>query len=229
MKRAAAASAALLLVLLAVLTIPVSAASPIAQVTIPITTDWSSESDRPYGGEKVLSSFTLTPLDGAPAPASATASVDGAGKTGIGPISFEQPGDYYYTLVANLYKKETSVEMTIRVTVVNEDGGLAGYVSAYDTSNQAQDGTPKKDTVFEVNFKASKTPQDNEDPKDPNKPGTPPDSTTPPKNNGKPSNQKPSGNKGVNTAAMSNLIFWLLLAIAAIILAGGLRRLSAEE
>lgn len=202
MKRAAAASAALVLMLLAVLTIPVSAFSTRTEVVIPVTTAWAKNSDRPAKESSVVSEFTLTPLDGAPAPASGLVRVNGAGKGEFGPIAYELPGDYYYRLDGKLDNQKESVSMTVRVSVINnKDGGLDSVVTAYDTASKAEQGVEKQDTVFELTFKLP---------------------------SGTNTNNQTKG-KPVNTGANSDLKVWLLLAIAAIMLTIGFRRLSAEK
>lgn len=260
MKRAAAASAALILMLLAVLTTPVNAYSNQAVVTIPVTTVWSQFSDRPYKEDSFVSAFVLTPLDGAPAPETGAISIKGAGKGELGPIVYNLPGDYYYRLDGSVNNKKETVSMTIRVTIINGEDGLASIVTAYDSSEDALEGVEKNDLVFELYYKKGCPSCD--PPTKPDKPNGGDQNTGKPSTDGKtPNIQKPDTNGGtstnnntttstitqittksdtstttqaisskpVNTASATHMSLWLLLAVAAIILAAGFHRLSAKK
>ncbi|WP_281791081.1 hypothetical protein, partial [Faecalibaculum rodentium] len=63
----------------------VMAQEPTVDVQIPVTTEFTKDSDKPADTVNLTTSFKLEPLDGAPAPATAEVSIDGAGKASLGP------------------------------------------------------------------------------------------------------------------------------------------------
>ena len=152
----------------------VNAQEPTVDVQIPVTTEFTENSDKPADTVKLTTSFKLEPLDGAPAPATAEVSIDGAGKASLGPVSFSAPGNYYYQLSAGLNKGDNNSgldeKLIVRVTVVNDDkGGLSSVVTAYRSQSDASSDKGKVDTAFFIEYKASKSPTQPTTARDPKK------------------------------------------------------------
>lgn len=152
----------------------VMAQEPTVDVQIPVTTEFTETSDKPADTVKLTTSFKLEPLDGAPAPATAEVSIDGAGKASLGPVSFSAPGNYYYQLSAGLNKGENNSgldeKLIVRVTVVNDDkGGLSSVVTAYNSQADASSDNGKVDTAFFIEYKAPKSPAQPTTTRDPKK------------------------------------------------------------
>lgn len=141
----------------------VNAQEPTVDVQIPVTTEFTENSDKPADTVKLTTSFKLEPLGGAPAPATAEVSIDGAGKASLGPVSFSTPGNYYYQLSAGLAKGDNNSELNekliVRITVVNDDkGGLSSVVTAYHSQSDASSDNGKVDTMFLIEYKAPQSP-----------------------------------------------------------------------
>ncbi|WP_297567431.1 hypothetical protein [uncultured Faecalibaculum sp.] len=143
-------------------------------VQIPVSTEFAETSDQPASTVKLTTDFKLEPLGGAPAPAAAQVSVDGAGKASLGPVTFSAPGNYYYQLTASLAKGENNSDLDekliVRVTVVNDDkGGLSSVVTAYHSQSDASSDNGKVDTTFYIEYKAPKSPAPSSTARDPKK------------------------------------------------------------
>ncbi|WP_289219552.1 hypothetical protein [Faecalibaculum rodentium] len=141
----------------------VRAAGESVSVTIPVSTEFTQDSDEPAPSIQLTTNFLLEPLDGAPAPAAGQVSIEGAGKSGLGPVTFTQPGNYYYQLSASLANGENNSDLNekliVRVTVVNDEkGGLSSVVTAYNSQSDASSDNGKVDTAFFIEYKAPKKP-----------------------------------------------------------------------
>lgn len=79
--------------------------------------------------------ITLTPVDGAPAPAADTVQVKGSGKASFTGLTYTAPGDYQYTVrqraggTAHMTYDATVYTVTVRVTN-QPDGGLGAEIWA---------------------------------------------------------------------------------------------------
>ena len=85
--------------------------------------------------------ITLTPEDGAPAPAADTVQVKGSGTAGFTGLTYTAPGDYRYTVrqcaggTAHMTYDATVYTVTVRVTN-QPDGGLGAEIWATGGSSE---------------------------------------------------------------------------------------------
>lgn len=193
--------AAALLVLSGTGGVTVGAAEAYTEVYVPVETKWAQGIASSTVDNSVVSEFTLIPVDSAPAMQTSSLTLKGQAKGQFGPVRIETPGDYYYTLAGKVGLEHKAVDMTVRVCVTTSQSGLNAVVTVYRNQQDAENDQGKSDLVFEVRPK--KTTTDKPD----DKPGS-----------NKPDSKKPDKKGGANTASASNLFYWSLLGLGALIL-----------
>lgn len=145
------------LVCVAVLTLQMRAAPVQAQekidIFIPITTEWDNPNRIPDVTDPIVSYFKLEGLDDAPMPSQTELTVEGAKELQIGPITFDEADNYYYTLTGKVFGSTREIERTIRIsTVYDENDNLHSIVTTYPDLDSAQaDAQPKADLLFYMN------------------------------------------------------------------------------
>ncbi|WP_302593781.1 hypothetical protein [Faecalibaculum rodentium] len=152
------------------------------QIEIPVTTDFSDDSDIPANTVKLTSTFKLEPVDSAPAPAINEISIDRDGKAKFGAITITRPENYYYKLTGTLdngtNSEASSVTRIVRIGVENDNAdGLRYVAQAYlsmedavaDKAAAPVNPEDKPDTKFLITYKEPKSPTPTPTPRDPKK------------------------------------------------------------
>ncbi len=217
--------AAALLVLSGTGGMTVGAAEAYTEVYVPVETKWAQGIASSTVDNSVLSEFTLIPVGSAPAMQTSSLTLKGQAKGQFGPIRIEVPGDYYYTLTGKVGLEHKVVDMTVRISVTTSQSGLNAVVTAYKNQQDAQNDQGKSDLVFEVRPKKTTT----DDPGDDSSNDSSSSSSSSKPGSNKPGSKKPDKNKGANTASASNLFYWSLLGLGALILFACSLRESAKK
>lgn len=138
----------------------------------PVTVDGATQ----LAGTKTLTgralvagefSFTITPCDGAPAPAQTTAKNDAAGNFHFGDITFDAPGTFYYDVAEvtdGLAEKGITAQtslLQVEVDVTEQDGKLVADVHLPDGGLKFENAyKPRGVTVSVTAFKRLVSNQD---------------------------------------------------------------------